>query len=698
VIGPNRKAAKVSLMSECLVRPHLGCLLIALSIVLGGSPHAATPTFTPTGSMHVPRAGHQATLLLDGRVLVTGGYDDAGRGVAQAEIFSAVTGMWSMVPGNAVARIDHTATRLWDGRVLLVGGGSSLSQCVPIGIAEIYDPATGGWSPTGDVPITVGRGMIAILLRDGRVLVSGGNRCGTILSTAALFNPSTNTWSATASMETPRAFHSAVLLAEGVLVIGGSTAEGEFSRAAEVYNPSTATWRTTEGPRNARGISCGGYVQPFLAILQGDSVLAAAGISGNCASGVAPAAGAELFDPINSQWSAAGNPEVARALTTATALSDGRVLLAGGYSASGVLQSSAEFFDPAAGGWNLLGALRTPRAGHTATRLANGSVLIAGGSSTAGRTGTAEIYLPEIAHTATGFLAARGFGDRTGDHFFGKAWSVATNSKGHVFISYAPGGERRIVEWLPDAWALKGYIREIGAGLEAFHSIRIDKNDNIWAVVRSTNTIVKFDPEGRVLLEFGRQPQSADGVEASPPRRQYLNGPTDLTWDPAGNVFVSDGESARIVKYDAAGHFITAVGRQGSAPGEMKMPHSLAADADGRLYVADGGNARIQVFDSALNLLAIYDTVGHPWAVCVTRGPHQYLYSSSNSDKTDMTRGRSTGEVYKLELDGTIVGKFGRSDNALGNFWTLHSVDCRRDNEIVATEFVDWMRFIRLQP
>jgi hypothetical protein len=69
----------------------------------------------------------------------------------------------------------------------------------------------------------------------------------------------------------------------------------------------------------------------------------------------------------------------------------------------------------------------------------------------------------------------------------------------------------------------------------------------------------------------------------------------------------------------------------------MKMPHSIAADADGRLYVADGGNARIQVFDNVLNLLAIYDTVGHPWAVCITRGPHQYLYRSSNSDKTDMT-------------------------------------------------------------
>lgn len=129
----------------------------------------------------------------------------------------------------------------------------------------------------------------------------------------------------------------------------------------------------------------------------------------------------------------------------------------------------------------------------------------------------------------------------------------------------------------------------------------------------------------------------------------------------------------------------------------MKTPHSIAADANGHVYVADGGNARIQVFDNNLHLLAMYDTVGYPWAVYITPGPHQYLYSSSNPDKTDVTRGRSTGEVYKLELDGTIVGKFGRSDNAFGAFRT-HSMACRHENEIVAADITDWTGVIRLQP
>jgi hypothetical protein len=431
-------------------------------------------------------------------------------------------------------------------------------------------------------------------------------------------------------------------------------------------------------------------------------------MSGDCASGPRPGLNADVFDPTDSRWSPAGKLEVARALTTATPLPDGRVLVAGGYASSGVVQSSTEFFDPHAGDWNLIGALHTARAGHTATRLADGTVLIAGGSDAVGRTDTAEIYVPEIPYAATPALFPRGVVDRTGAHFFGRAWAVAWNSKGHVFIAYVPDSERRIIEWNPfgaperrnpnGASELKKYVREIGAGLDWFHSVRIDKNDNVWAVSESTNAITKFDPEGRVLLQFGRRPPSADGVETMPTPAQYLGGPTDVTWDPAGNIFVSDGERARIVKYDAAGHFIVSAGTPGAAPGEMKTPHSIAADANGRVYVADGGNARIQVFDNNLKLLAMYDTVGSPWAICITPGPHQYLYSSSNSDKTDVTRGRSTGEVYKLELDGTIVGRFGRLDNALGNFGTIHSMDCHNENEILAIDIVDWGGVIKLQP
>ena len=129
----------------------------------------------------------------------------------------------------------------------------------------------------------------------------------------------------------------------------------------------------------------------------------------------------------------------------------------------------------------------------------------------------------------------------------------------------------------------------------------------------------------------------------------------------------------------------------------MRTPHSIAADANGNVYVADGGNARIQVFDNNLNLRAIWNTIGQPWALCITHGPHQYLFSSSNPDKTDGTRGRSVGEVFKLELDGTIVGRIGVADNGLGSFRTLHWVDCRDEHEIFAADLVDWVHTIKLR-
>jgi NHL repeat/Galactose oxidase, central domain/Kelch motif len=667
--------------------PVARLLLIVLAVSLEASLRATTPTFTPTGSLHVARAGHQATLLLDGRVLVTGGHDNAGNAIAPAEIFSAVTGTWSTAASNLTPRMDHAAARLRDGRVLVVGGASSFSSCGPNATAEIYDPSSGEWSRTSDLPIATGSGAIAVTLRDSRVLAAGGgNRCGEIVKTAALFNPSTNTWSTTASMTVPRAFHSAVLLADGrVLVTGGAA-------AAEIYDPARAEWTAIEGPGTSRSISCGGYAQTFLSILQSGSVLAAGGISGDCASSVGPAVTVDLFDPRESRWSSAGKLEVARGLASVTSLPDGRVLVAGGYTASGTLQSSAEFFDPAVGGWNLNGALSVARGGHTATRLVNGTVLIAGGSDAAGRTAAAEIYIPDIGYETNTHLPARaGFSNRAGRHFLGGGRAIGADAKGRVFVAYPPGTYPVIAEWdLQREPLLAGYVSEFETGLNGIHMMRIDRDDNIWAVDAASNTIVKFDSERRPVLRLGQR-------DPSMPPGAGLDGPTDLAVDRSGNVFVTDERHARVVKYGASGGFIKSVGSPGQAPREMKAPHSVATDARGRVYVADG-NARIQVFDNDLNLLAVYDTVGQPWALCITPGPHQYLYSSSNPDQSDNTKGRTTGEIYKLELDGVVVGRLGRADNPLGNFPTLHMLDCRQENEILATNIRNFIHVIKLRP
>jgi len=282
--------------------------------------------------------------------------------------------------------------------------------------------------------------------------------------------------------------------------------------------------------------------------------------------------------------------------------------------------------------------------------------------------------------------------------YLGEGIGVATNSKGHVFV-YTRSEDTRLFEF-----DQKGnYIREIGEGLYGFafaHAVRVDSQDNIWAVDEGTNMVIKFNPEGRVVMVLGHRPESVFGVPitpgfgAPPPAAEpyTFNRPTDVAWDPSGNIFVSDGYgNSRVVKYDKNGRFIASVGTKGSEPGQFNLPHTMAADAKGNIYVGDRSNARIQVFDDDLKPKAIYDQVGAPWAVCVTPGPHQYLYSSnSNPDNNNSEIMAVTGEVYKMELDGTILGKFGKPGKQVGQFSTIHELDCRGENELMTAEITAW--------
>jgi len=281
--------------------------------------------------------------------------------------------------------------------------------------------------------------------------------------------------------------------------------------------------------------------------------------------------------------------------------------------------------------------------------------------------------------------------------YFGESIGVATNSKGHIFV-YDRGHETRLFEFDQTG----KFLRFIGDGLYGFafaHVVRVDPQDNIWAIDEGTNMVIKFNPEGQVVMLLGRRPES-HGLEASeppgtpaPPARPYVfNRPTDVAWDAAGNIYVSDGYgNSRVVKYDKNGRFIKSVGTRGNQPYQFNTPHSIASDARGNIYVADRGNRRIQVFDSDLVLRAIYDQVGAPWAVCVTPGPHQYLYSSnSNPNNSNPEASAVTGEIYKMELDGTIIGKFGKAGKLPGQLSTVHEMDCRNDNEVTVAEITGW--------
>src|SRR5262249_55538952 len=279
--------------------------------------------------------------------------------------------------------------------------------------------------------------------------------------------------------------------------------------------------------------------------------------------------------------------------------------------------------------------------------------------------------------------------------YLGEGIGVATNSKGHIFV-YTRSQQTRLFEFDQNG----KYVREIGEGLYGFafaHAVRVDAQDNIWAVDEGTNMVIKFNPQGRVVMLLGRRPESVEGIKATaaaePPAQPYtFNRPTDVAWDPAGNIFVSDGYgNSRVVKYDKNGRYITSVGSKGSERGQLNLPHTIAADAKGDVYVGDRSNRRIQVFDNDLKFKAIYDQVGAPWALCVTPGPHQYLYSSnSNPDNNTAEIAAVTGEIFKMELDGSIIGKFGHAGKQLGAFSTVHEIDCRNENELLVSEITAW--------
>jgi hypothetical protein len=239
--------------------------------------------------------------------------------------------------------------------------------------------------------------------------------------------------------------------------------------------------------------------------------------------------------------------------------------------------------------------------------------------------------------------------------------------------------------------------------------VRVDKDDNVWAVDEGTNVITKFSPEGKILMVLGKRPDPLEQLPLMPGGGQYsgANQPysfhreTDIGWDPQGNIFVSDGYGdSRVVKYDKTGRFIKSVGSRGDGPMQFSTPHAIAVDAKGLVYVADRGNSRIHVLDNDLNAKAMYDNVGAPWAICISGGAHQYLYSS-NSFPTgnDWRQAPTTGEVYKMELDGTVIGRFGKAGRALKEFSSIHQMDCRNPDELYVAEITAWrVQKIMLHP
>lgn len=309
------------------------------------------------------------------------------------------------------------------------------------------------------------------------------------------------------------------------------------------------------------------------------------------------------------------------------------------------------------------------------------------------------------------------------DLYLGEAAGVAVNSKGHIFVltrgnttgpAYAATATQ-LLEFDADG----KFLREIGHNLYAWsfaHSVKVDRDNNIWVADKGSDMVIKFNPEGRVVMVFGRKQEASDEKTGPllhprpplPPVDGMFRQVTDMTWDSTGNTYISDGYiNSRIAKVDKNGNWVKSWGEPGDQPGQFNNPHSIASDAEDHIYVADRGNRRIQVFDSdgkflrQITIDVPFDpnarpaignkpvlpitgaqtmAPGAPWAICITPGSHQVLFSSD----------AYPGRIYKLGLDGKVLGVLGESGKQLKQFGWIHEIACPSENELYVSELLNW--------
>jgi hypothetical protein len=375
-------------------------------------------------------------------------------------------------------------------------------------------------------------------------------------------------------------------------------------------------------------------------------------------------------------------------------------------------------------------------------------VSLAGATIALGVSLSAQLNFPDIPYDAVDPLQL------TRDVYIGEAAGVAANSKGDIFVYTRLGtpvittaGARNVSHGgsrLLQFDRTGKFVREIGQGAYGFleaQQVRVDSQDNVWVVDQMSNQVIKFDTNGRIQMIFGRKPEAmnvpnaplntladtfalvpnrpeapaagrgggggeggegggggrAGGPPGAGPPGENFNRPTDVAWDSAGNIYVTDGYgNSRVAKYDPNGKWIKNWGSTGSGDGQFRVVKGIVIDAQNNVYVADRDNKRIQVFDTDGNFKTQYRNVGSPWAICITPPPRQFLYVSNSNPPNNLDY---DGEIVKMSLDGKILGKFGRAGKLLKEFGTVNSIDCRSENELLVGELGNWrVQRVTLKP
>jgi NHL repeat-containing protein len=331
--------------------------------------------------------------------------------------------------------------------------------------------------------------------------------------------------------------------------------------------------------------------------------------------------------------------------------------------------------------------------------------------------------------------------------FVGEVGGVGQNSKGQIFVytrtghPYATLGDNRTFyrngSKLFQFDQTGKFVRELGQDVYGFNAawgLRVDPQDNVWTIDQGANQVVKFDPDGKVALVLGRKPEAIAVRPGPPPGApppaaggggrgggndgggggrggggndgggrggaqanalpgagtpgSTFNRPSDVAFDKAGNIYVADGMNGnvnRVAKFNKEGNFVRQWGSTGAEQGQFNGPKAVAVDAQGNVYVLDSGNKRVQVFDGDGAFKSQFPAPG-TLTMCMTTGATQYLYISHSGDADGMV----DAAIFKVSLDGKVVGKFGAAGKLPKQFGLANSIDCRNENELLVGELTNW--------